>query len=116
MKTIDIKILPKHFQESEGYVNHTGCPLALAIKEISPFGVNVSVSIDHVEVDGRVWRFDPLTYGSGKKFSAKNISEWCKNAKLSLSGIPTLCITLNESIKAECKTYLVKQPRKKRID
>jgi len=90
---MEIEITTKHFREASSFISNTKCPLALAIKDVVPEGIDIGVGGDDVDIDNKNYSIDP-NWGRGK-YTPITINRMIQDAKQGIE-IPTVTVTLTE--------------------
>lgn len=88
-----IDITSKHFKEATFFISNKRCPLALAIKDISPEGKYVSVGSNIVNIGKDTYGIE-LKWGRGK-FTPTIINGMIQDAKQGIE-VPTVVVNLTK--------------------
>lgn len=98
-ETLKVKVCPRHFKLAPSYAG-SECPLGQALKELFP-GKKIEVGAYGCHIGVEEFWLDIKKWGGTishpeNEFPGEKIDELCKQAKISLKGIPTKTITLTK--------------------
>jgi hypothetical protein len=97
MDIVSVKIEPKHFKAATGYISNKSCPLAIALRDMF-FTTNVEVYENFVQINGVKAYFDHHFWGGILGYTPSQIDKFCKDAKVSLAGIPEVTLILKKTM------------------